>query len=388
MGEFTSPSWSSGRTAVRSSSRSNDFSDDDSVSVEPVRHHSTRHEEDSQRIAVLEPRQPRVVEEKQAPYRQIQKLITELSECYGVTVKQAPQCGLNKRSSPRPHFLEEAQFLREQVDGIRFPATVRYKDYQAKPSAEKPIVMKNERMSKGRQKYLIESDEQLDRLSRWMVSYGKPEEWLAQEFIETPGSAPCSFRVLVDCTGAVVASQINYGPPKNSKMPVKAVPQADDIVLDPSMLLESPSEYDLKARSIVSNRMLLNDDDTTIGGRITLNPLPVSHPCSLKEKRILDAHGLDAKEPALPQLPAEVSRVASGIGRALGIKNHRVQELVLGVDIVQKRDTDEYYVLEVNRRPSLVPLRDMLGSAHSVEEIEAWQWLINGALNRVAQMKD
>jgi len=243
--------------------------------------------------------------------------------------------------------------------------------------------MKNETVCKGQQKYLLNSAKQLERFQAWMKLHGKKSDWIAQEFIETPGSAPCSFRVLVDCTGHIVASQISYGPP--NRMGVKKNKANDrDASEDAAKLLEYPdSDFFLDARSIASNHMLVREDDTTIGGRITLNPLPISHPYSRVEKDILRAHELDTD---LPMLPAKVAGIASGVGRALGLKGKKVHELVLGVDVIQRRGTNQFYVIEANRRPSMVPIRDLLGSADSIKEVEAWRWLINGTLQRVTQM--
>src|SRR3989344_2365964 len=157
--------------------------------------------------------EPRVVEEQHASYQQIQRIIAEFSEKHGVSVKQAPQVEVSGHSSLHPSFLSEAAFLRAQVPGIRFPNTVDYRDYQGNPSTE-GIVMKNQTMSRGQQKYLLTHAEQLNRFRQWMQTHGKRNEWIAQEYIDTPGNAPCSFRVLVDCTGHVVTSQISYGPPR------------------------------------------------------------------------------------------------------------------------------------------------------------------------------
>lgn len=324
--------------------------------------------------------EPRVVEEQHASYRQIQRIIEEFSDRHGVSVKQAPQVEVSGRSSPRPSFLKEAAFLREHVSGIRFPNTVDYRDYQDHQFID-GTVMKNQAISRGQQKYLLTDPEQMNRFRQWMKTYGKPCEWIAQEYIQTPGNAPCSFRVLVDCTGHVVTSQISYGPPHNMGLR-KDGAKEKDVRQDSAKHLEFPkSKFFLEAPAIASNHMLLHGDDTTTGGRITLDPLPVSHPYSRTEQSLLRAHDLPTD---LPMLPPEIARVASGIGKAIGMKGNQVRELVLGVDVIQKRGTNEYYVLEVNRRPSMVAIRDMLGSADSIKEVDAWRWLINGALLRTA----
>ena len=131
--------------------------------------------------------------------------------------------------------------------------------------------------------------------------------------------------------------------------------------------------------------MLVRGDDSTIGGRIILNRLPISHPYNSVERSILHDHGLDPEYPALPQ---KVADVVPGIGRVLGMKGKKINELALGVDVIQRAGTDEFYVLEVNRRPSMVTIRDMLGSANSVNELTAWRWVISEAMQRTAGLKD
>lgn len=323
-------------------------------------------------------RVPRVVDEQRASYERIQTLIGAYSKKFSVSVRRAPQIESRKQSSERPPFLEESAFLESQVKGIRFPKTVTYFDYNGHPT-QQPVVMKNESVCKGQQKYLLENATQLHTFREWMKKHGKPDDWIAQEYIESPGNAPCTFRVLVDCTGEILASHISYGFPRSMGMQKGSM--GADPEDPPSLLQSRGSDFFLNARSIASNHMIVHGDDTTTGGRIVLDPLPTSHPYSSKEKNILCEHGLDEEQPLLPQ---ELTRVASSVGSALGMKEGKVQELVLGIDFIQRAGTNEYYMLEANRRPSMVTLRDKLGSANSVKELDAWQWVIQGALQRVA----
>jgi|GEM_PF-2573587 len=269
-----------------------------------------------------------------------------------------------------------------KIPDLHFPETVPFSEYDGDPAAS-PVVAKNETVSMGKQKYFIESREQLDRLRDWMAQHGNPKHWLMQQYIESPGESPSTYRVLVDCTGHIVTSQLSYGPPKKEGLRLNGAQHRRDD--DPSRFLETPgNKHFLDARAIASNTMILHQNDTTTGGRITLNPLPISHPYSKVEKQLLKDHGLHQEQPVLPP---EIVKVASAIGREMGMEGDQIHELLLGLDFVQDKHTGRHYFLEANRRPSLAPVRDMLGSANAVAEIQAWQWVINEAMNRVAQMR-
>lgn len=329
---------------------------------------------------------PRVVEEAHCSYAQIQALITQFADLFKIQVKRKTQVEGVAQSSSRPNFFDEVEFLQKHVEGIQFPKTSPYDEYEDS-TFDDAVVMKNEAVCKGQQKYLLESPKQLATFRKWMEIHGKKDDWIAQEYIETPGSAPTSFRVLVDCTGHIITSQICYGPP-NSMNLHKDRGSKEDAENDPSKLLENPkSDYFLNAKAIASNYMMVNDDDSTIGGRITLNPFPISHPYNGTEKRIIRAHGLTVDPPLIPTLPTKVARIASGVGKALGTKNGKVDELVLGVDILQRNGTNDFYFLEANRRPSMAAVRDMFGSAGSVKEVDAWRWLLNGIMQRVVESR-
>ncbi|OGJ59409.1 hypothetical protein A2881_05470 [Candidatus Peribacteria bacterium RIFCSPHIGHO2_01_FULL_55_13] len=267
------------------------------------------------------------------------------------------------------------------MPGIQTPPTLAYGDYNGRPS-QKPIVMKNETMARGQGKYLIENPDQLQRFRAWMEAHGNPNEWLAQDYLDTPGKAPTCYKVIVDCTGEIIASHISYGPPHSMHLRQNRATKGDVAKNSMKELEYADSEFCLDSRAITSNHILLHDDDQTTGGRICLNPLPQSHPYNQTERNILAAHGLDRK---VPLLPKKVATTASGIGRALGMKKGQIDELVLGVDMIQKEGTDDFLLLEVNRRPSLASVRDWLGSAHSISEPDAWRWIISGSMQRVLQ---
>src|SRR3989344_48059 len=323
----------------------------------------------------------RVVRDRKLGYEAIQRIITSLSDEYGVPVRKAGRVEGASKSSPRPPFFEEIEFLRQHVPGIQTPPTLAYGDYNGRPS-QKPIVMKNETMARGQGKYLIENPDQLQRFRAWMEAHGNPNEWLAQDYLDTPGKAPTCYKVIVDCTGEIIASHISYGPPHSMHLRQNRATKGDVAKNSMKELEYADSEFCLDSRAITSNHILLHDDDQTTGGRICLNPLPQSHPYNQTERNILAAHGLDRK---VPLLPKKVATTASGIGRALGMKKGQIDELVLGVDMIQKEGTDDFLLLEVNRRPSLASVRDWLGSAHSISEPDAWRWIISGSMQRVLQ---
>lgn len=320
----------------------------------------------------------------------------------------------------RTSQLEEYERLRESGVRISMPKTWTLSQYQLAPVL--PVVAKLQHTSKGRNKYLIENGDQFDCLRRWIETCGRPDDWLFQEFIHCPSGSYSTFRVIVDCVGELHTSQIIYGAPKD--MPVFLDRGADSHECRGALhSLEEPrSEFYLRSRDISSNRLFVSrriaaeestyvydaagsgmyisiarhpeehdpwqeyyNEDGMIGGRLTLDPTPASHPYSDRERQILRDYGLADGLRNTPSLPMELREAANRIGRTLGIEGRRVKDLFFGVDFVQDASSRTMYLLEWNRRPSVASIRDYFGGVPLVPEHQAYEWLIQRTIAGIAR---
>ena len=130
------------------------------------------------------------------------------------------------------------------------------------------------------------------------------------------------------------------------------------------------------------------NEDGMIGGRLTLDRNPASHPYSEREEVILQDYGLDAEFPSQPSLPSDLRKTASAIARELGMEGDVVKELVLGIDFIRDEKTGKDYLLEVNRRPRIANVQDYFGGVPVIEALAAHRWTLNRAINNIAYQYD
>ena len=288
-----------------------------------------------------------------------------------------------------------------------------------------PVVAKNTGVGHGKSKYLIETQEQWDKFQGWVESSGEQkqvnEEWVFQEYIPPVTDRPISYRVIVDCSGNIITSQIIYGPEDTKNVRVllsDRLPHEKNVT--ESSLEDPQNEHFLNARSIASNRAfvlkmvripqsrydskdgyiekLAHTDPKTgerfwtsssgsrdvqshekMGGRIPLNPKNKQRPISTTTENILGALGLDKKTPGLP---ASIKLQASSIARLVGKQEKTVKALWLGIDFIPGKDGKNYF-LECNWRPSLTAVADHLGKELNETTVEILQWLINQTIEHL-----
>jgi hypothetical protein len=306
--------------------------------------------------------------------------VLELIKYFGdvYSVKIAPQESKKRgRSAPRPSFAEESALLKQKIRGMNALETIPFADFRGDPW-RRPIVVKNEKRTGGQEKYLITNREQLARFAAWMDRHGFPEEWVVQPYIESPGDAPSSYRVIADCTGHVITSQLLYGAPRSMNV---RLDRKNFQPLDPATALEDPhSGYFLNSPVIASN-MMFDVQGNIVGGRATLDRREDSHPYGERDREVLLAHGLREQNPALP---GKIHSISENVGIELGnLVGNKVQgALLVGIDVLQ--DTKgKHHVAEINRRPSMDAVRDYHGSVHAMTKISAWRWTLNSIMTRI-----
>lgn len=191
--------------------------------------------------------------------------------------------------------------------------------------------------------YLIETEDQLKIFNLFLANDGKQmdDSFEYSPYINTPSDRYTSFRVVVSAKGAILASALFYSAARKSE---PTFIQSDS---DPEELgelgsnlldyLENPaSRYYLKSKRIISNL-------ASGGSVIPLDPTDKSISTTESGEQILQQHGISDQK--LPKILAQASR---SIGENVG----RLKGLFVGIDYIQDREGN-YYYLESNAGPGI-----------------------------------
>lgn len=257
----------------------------------------------------------------------------------------AVEGGRSKRDNPDVEFSK----LRAAIPDIQIPRTSTYEEFSKAPFF--PVMVKHTGLNRGEGKYVLDNVSQWERMKCWIVANVSAEDigqFAFQELVPTPGDFYTSYRVLISCTGTVLACSLIYSGNKKSEEEkcVRASREGGEgAILSSIELLEMPSSpYFLDARRAVSNLAYG-------GGCIVLNPLDTSTKPNALERDILADHGLDPDKPQLPRLIEQQSRQ---IVEAKVDDSRRIRTLYYGIDWIQDaRGKERYVYLETNRRPAI-----------------------------------
>ena len=250
---------------------------------------------------------------------------------------------------------------REVLPDIMIPETQTYYQYLRNPYF--PVLMKFIYAQRGDYKFLIESEDQLEKMKRFFNSAeltddgggresfnqreGLAEDFEAQQFIETPGDRYTSYRVLITGEGKIIASEMYYSEPKDSMPILQEESKGLGTIWSKSLFdyfVDSGSYSFLGSKAITSNR-------SRGGNGIVLDSNEYSKSLAMDDAVVLRDHGLDESKPLLPNEIKEQSRaLARGFTGRAG--------LVMGIDWIQESGTGKYYFLEVNPGPGHEALRD------------------------------
>lgn len=241
---------------------------------------------------------------------------------------------------------------KELIDTLRLPTPKTKIFSPINEDISFPFILKNPESRKGREVYLVENFEMVEKIRSFLESslvfipslggeiFYDPtferEKLIYQEYIETPSDYFTTYRVLISCTGTIFASRLNYS--ENTKDSLDLlVPQTTTGWHKRDILISKDSPFYLSSKKVVSNQ-------SANGGGIVLDPLPTSKKPSVLEEEILTNHNLD---PFHPSLPVVIRDYSIAIAKYLG---SRKKGLIFGIDWIQSKD-DQFYYLETNLSP-------------------------------------
>ncbi len=205
-----------------------------------------------------------------------------------------------------------------------------------------PFVLKNENQNGGREKFLIETEEDYQNLidacfflmeknlfnttpealsdEKFKIDYDKylNMNFIVQEYIETPTKFNTTVRLLTSPSGDLLYASLKYKEPEDYK---------DDTSLLGYLLSEV---YPISTRSIVSN--------TLSGGK---NLLLGENSYKKHDKKLLDSHNI--KSSKFDDLVNSSLKTHKKYQEELGI--------ICGYDYIYNVEDDKWYLLEYHSRP-------------------------------------
>lgn len=214
---------------------------------------------------------------------------------------------------------------------LNYPRTLTMIEYFNNPFF--PAVLKNEIMNGGKDKFLIETEEQLEIIKKFYNDFSNNREYseifsccIFQQLIETPTKYATYMRVLMSASGDVMGASLKYSRIEEQKR--KAAGPLEKYFWD------EKSEYYLNCK-----RMFNYYSD---GGNIVF-PQPKY---SSEKREILEAHNINPNDVRVPSDVLEVSSsIAHNCNKELGI--------ICGIDFIYNKNDNKWYYLEIQGFPAI-----------------------------------
>ena len=210
---------------------------------------------------------------------------------------------------------------------LNFPKTLTMKEYLEKPFF--PAVMKNEIMNGGYDKFLIETEEQLEIIKKFYNEYDDQELFdctVFQQFIETPTNYKTYMRVLMSSSGEVMGASLKYSEAYTKAREPKGT--YEQHFWNPN------SKYFMECKGMFNYYS---------GGGNIYFPQPKY---STMSKRILAAHNIDPENPTIPEEVLEVSK-------NIAIKGNKTLGVICGIDFIYNEKDNKWYYLEIQAFPAI-----------------------------------
>lgn len=214
---------------------------------------------------------------------------------------------------------------------LNYPHSVTIEEYFENPFF--PAVLKNELQNGGVDKFLIETEEQLEKIKKFYNDFYKYSDYydefncsIFQQLIETPTKYQTYMRVLMSTSGDVMGASLKYSKVKEQKR--------NPIGMFEKHFWNENSQYYLNCNGMFNYY--------SEGGNITFTQPSYSN----EKKAILEAHNIDSNSPSIPEDVLEVaSSIAKNCNRELGI--------MCGIDFIYNEKDKKWYYLEVQAFPAI-----------------------------------
>lgn len=214
---------------------------------------------------------------------------------------------------------------------LNYPLSSSMEDFFNNPFY--PAVLKNESTNGGKDKFLIETPEQLEVIKKFYKKFKKIEPYnfafnssIFQQLIETPTEHKTYLRVLMSASGDVLGASIKYSRVTDKKREARSIFEKHF--------------WDKESEFFVDLKGMFNYYSG--GGDINLAKTRFSY----EEREILKAHGISPENPCVPTDVLEVaSNIAINCNPELGI--------ICGIDFILDKNTNKWYYLEVQAFPAI-----------------------------------
>lgn len=214
---------------------------------------------------------------------------------------------------------------------LNFPYSVPMEEYFRNPFL--PAVFKNEINNGGKDKFLIETPDQIAKLKKFYDRFKNHPKYniifnlsIFQQVINTPTEHKTYMRVLMSASGDVLGASLKYS--KASKEKIEPRTPMEELFWNPR------SEYYLGDNGMFNYY--------SGGGNINLDSTHIT----FSEREILKAHGIDPDDPKVPADVLEVSAaIASKCNKELGI--------MCGIDFIMDSKDNKWYYLENQAFPAI-----------------------------------
>lgn len=214
---------------------------------------------------------------------------------------------------------------------LNYPYSLNMEQYFERPFL--PAVFKNELMNGGKDKFLIETEEQVEIIKKFYNDFNNNPQYkdafdvsIFQQLIETPTEYKTYMRVLMSASGDVMGASLKYSRP--------GYQQRLDFGMFEKYLRDKNSEYFLNAKEMFNYY--------SGGGEISFCQPRYSY----EKQEILKAHGIDYETPAIPEEVLEISSmIAQRCNNQLGI--------MCGIDFIFNEQDKKWYYLEVQGFPAI-----------------------------------
>ena len=243
-----------------------------------------------------------------------------------------PECVSSNASNLGSYKRKYDQLIFDSCDGkINYPYSLGMEEYFENPFL--PAVLKNELMNGGKDKFLIETQEQVEIIKNFYKDFSNNNEYkeafdvsIFQQLIETPTDYKTYMRVLMSASGDIMGASLKYSRGSYT--------ERENLGMFDFYLKDKNSKYFLDAKTMFNYY--------SGGGEISFSQPRYSY----EKQRILEAHGINPINPSVPEEVLEISSmIAQRCNNQLGI--------MCGIDFIFNEQDNKWYYLEVQGFPAI-----------------------------------